>query len=194
MVGRKGKFFAAHYFCDFAGPKNWFVSKSHKIVETLYSNGGTFGEQNNQRPSPPLHSRLGCLQFSTGSSKSGTPFHGGDGESFIFSFLSWQTVREALKGNVSQLILSPNWKGPFYLREFWSLHQVEYWTLSQCVLAYRGEFRLVWQAKKVCIPSWRSLSRVSPANLCSAKPSCQTLLHVTLLRKSSHNWFSPPKE
>ena len=83
-------------------------------------------KQSTPLPSPPLHSRLGCLQFSTGSSKSGTPFHGGDGESFIFSFLSWQTVREALKDNVSQLILTPNWKGPFYLHEFWNLHQVEY--------------------------------------------------------------------
>ena len=30
-------------------------------------------------PPPPLHSKLGCLLFSTGSSNSGTTLHGGDG-------------------------------------------------------------------------------------------------------------------
>ena len=56
---------------------------------------------------PPLHSTLGCLLFSTGRSNSGTTLHGGgeDEKINIFSFLSWQNVREALKGKVSQLIL-----------------------------------------------------------------------------------------
>ena len=76
IVGRKGKFFAAHFW-DFAGPKNCFVSKSHKIVETLYSNG--VPSENKIINTPPLPSRLGCLQFPTVSSKSGTTFHGGDG-------------------------------------------------------------------------------------------------------------------
>ena len=40
---------------------------SDKIAETLYSNRVT------------LHSKLGCLLFSIGSSNIGTTLHGGDG-------------------------------------------------------------------------------------------------------------------
>ena len=56
IVGRKGKFFAAHFW-DFAGPKNCFVSKSHKIVETLYSNG--VPSENKTINTPPLPSIQG---------------------------------------------------------------------------------------------------------------------------------------
>ena len=94
-----------------------------KIVKTC-PQMESFGEQNNTHPSPlpsiqcwgvccflktdPLHAE------STGSSNSGRTLHG-EGEEDkinIFSFLSWQNVREALKGNVFQLILLPivSWK------------------------------------------------------------------------------------
>ena len=47
---------------------------------------GNFREQKNPHPSPPLHSKLGCLLFSKGSSNSGTILHGGDGaEKALFS-------------------------------------------------------------------------------------------------------------
>ena len=47
-----------------------------KLVETLYSNRVT----SHKKETTPLHSKLGCLLFSTGSSNSGTTLHGGDGE------------------------------------------------------------------------------------------------------------------
>ena len=49
-----------------------------KLVETLYLNGVT--SENKTNYTPPLHSKLGRLLFSTGSSNSGTTLHGGDGE------------------------------------------------------------------------------------------------------------------
>ena len=65
-----------------------------KIVKALE---GNCGEQNHPHPSPPpptLHSKFGCLLFSSGSSNSGTTLQGGDGglENFIFSFLSQQNI------------------------------------------------------------------------------------------------------
>ena len=78
IVGRKGKFFAAHFW-DFAGPKKLLCEQVSQNCRDTVLKWGTFGEQNNQHPSPPFHSKSGCLQFSTGSSKSGTTFHGGDG-------------------------------------------------------------------------------------------------------------------
>ena len=77
----------------------------------------SFGEQNNTHPSPlPSIQRWDVCCFlqtdqlhgqSTGSSNSSTTLRGGGKEENIniFSFLSWQNVREALK--VSQLILLP---------------------------------------------------------------------------------------
>ena len=50
-----------------------------KIVETLYSNRATTENKRIHTPPPPLHSKLGCLLFSIGSSNSGTTLHGGDG-------------------------------------------------------------------------------------------------------------------
>ena len=79
----------------------------------------SFGEQNNTHPSPlPSIQRWGVCCFlqtdqlhgqSTGSSNSSTTLRGGGKEENInsFSFLSWQNVREALKGKVSQPILLP---------------------------------------------------------------------------------------
>ena len=49
-----------------------------KLVETLYLNRVT--SENKRNYTPPLHSKLGRLLFSTGSSNSGTTLHGGDGE------------------------------------------------------------------------------------------------------------------
>ena len=49
-----------------------------KLVGTLYSNRVT--SENKRNYTPPLHSKLRCLLFSTGSSNSGTTLHGGDGE------------------------------------------------------------------------------------------------------------------
>ena len=49
-----------------------------KLVETLYSNRVT--SENKINYTPPLHSKLECLLFSTGSSNSGTKLHGGDWE------------------------------------------------------------------------------------------------------------------
>ena len=49
-----------------------------KLVETLYSNRVT--SENKINYTPPLHSKLECLLFSTGSSNSGTTLQGGDGE------------------------------------------------------------------------------------------------------------------
>ena len=46
-----------------------------KLVETLYSNRVT----SHKKETTPLHSKLGCLLFSTGSSNSGTTLHGGNG-------------------------------------------------------------------------------------------------------------------
>ena len=49
-----------------------------KLVDTLYSNRVT--SENKRNYTPPLHSKLECLLFSTGSSNSGTTLHGGEGE------------------------------------------------------------------------------------------------------------------
>ena len=48
---------------------------SDKIVETLYSNRATTENKRIHTPPPPLHSKLGCLLFSIGSSNSGTTLH-----------------------------------------------------------------------------------------------------------------------
>ena len=49
-----------------------------KIVETLCSKRVTSENKRIHTPLPPLHSKLGCLLFSIGSSNSGTTLHGGD--------------------------------------------------------------------------------------------------------------------
>ena len=56
-----------------------------KLVETLYSNRVT--SQNKRNYSPPLHSKLGRLLFSTGSSNSGTTLHGGNGVGKLYCTL-----------------------------------------------------------------------------------------------------------
>ena len=50
-----------------------------KIVETLYSNRVTTEFKRIHTSPPHLHSKLGCLLFSIGSSNSSTRLHGGDG-------------------------------------------------------------------------------------------------------------------
>ena len=50
-----------------------------KIVETLYSNRVPLEKKELAPLSCPLHSKLGCLLFSLGSSNIGTTLHGGDG-------------------------------------------------------------------------------------------------------------------
>ena len=47
---------------------------------TVYSNRVTSKNKGVHIPPPPLHSKLGCLLFSTGSSNSSTALHGEDGE------------------------------------------------------------------------------------------------------------------
>ena len=61
-----------------------------------------FGEQNNSHPFllPSIQSWGVCFFFSAGSSNSSITLHGWDGERkvyFLFK-LSWQNVREAVKG------------------------------------------------------------------------------------------------
>ena len=61
---------------------------SNKIVETLYSNRVTSGNKRIHTPPCPLHSKLGCLLFSIGSSNSVTTLHGGMGvENLYFRLL-----------------------------------------------------------------------------------------------------------
>ena len=43
-----------------------------RIVETLYSNRVISEDKRMHNPPPPLHTKLGCLLFSAGSSNSGT--------------------------------------------------------------------------------------------------------------------------
>lgn len=50
-----------------------------KFIETLYSNKETSKNKKNNTLPCPLHSKLGCLQFSWGSSNSGITLHEGDG-------------------------------------------------------------------------------------------------------------------
>ena len=52
-----------------------------KIFKTLFSNGITSENKiiHIAPPPPPIHSKLGCLLFSTGGSNSGTPLNGGGG-------------------------------------------------------------------------------------------------------------------
>ena len=49
-----------------------------KIAETLCSNRVTSENKTIHTLTPPLHSKLGCLLFSTGGLNSGTTLHGGD--------------------------------------------------------------------------------------------------------------------
>ena len=68
-----------------------------KIVETLYSNRVT--SENKRIHNPALHSKLGCLLFSKGSSNSGTILYegdGGGGKSFFFPFWSQKNVKKPL--------------------------------------------------------------------------------------------------
>ena len=71
-----------------------------KIVETLYSNRVT--SENERIHTPALHSKLGCLLFSKGSSNSGTTLDegdgggGGGGKSFFFPFWSQKNVKKPL--------------------------------------------------------------------------------------------------
>ena len=70
-----------------------------KIVETLYSNKVT--SENKRIHTPALHSKLGCLLFSKGSSNSGTTLYegdggGGGGKSFFSPFWSQKNVKKPL--------------------------------------------------------------------------------------------------
>ena len=66
------------------------LNTSDQIVDTLSLNGVySFREQNNPHPPPLLHSKLGCLSFSTSSLNSGTTLHGGYGEGKAL-FLSFE--------------------------------------------------------------------------------------------------------
>ena len=73
------------------------ISAKIIIVKPLSSKYGVSYENKTIHTHPtPLHSNLGCLLISTGSSTSCTTLHGGARESFIFPFLIWQKVREVL--------------------------------------------------------------------------------------------------
>ena len=63
-----------------------------KLVETLYLNRVT--SENKRNYTPPLHSKLGRLLFSTGSFNSGTALHGGDGKGKVYYTLSKSAKRE----------------------------------------------------------------------------------------------------
>ena len=81
-----------------------------KIVEILYSNRVTSENKRINTPPPPLHSKLGCLLFSIGSSNSGTTLHGGDGgEKGLFSPFEVGKTSEGRFSALerSELILSP---------------------------------------------------------------------------------------
>ena len=67
-----------------------------KIVETLYSNRVTTQITKESRPPSPLHSKLGCLFFSIGSSNCGITLHGGDeGGKALFPPLEVSKVSES---------------------------------------------------------------------------------------------------
>ena len=57
----------------------------------------------------PLHSKLGCLLFSIGSSNFGTTLHGGEGggKAIFPPFEVSKTSKSPVLGKVSQLILPP---------------------------------------------------------------------------------------
>ena len=81
-----------------------------KVVETLYSNRVTSENKRICAPNPvPLHSKLGCLLFSIGSSNIGTTLHGEDGgrKAIFPPFEVSKTSKSPVLGKVSQLILSP---------------------------------------------------------------------------------------
>ena len=71
-----------------------------KIVETLYSNRVT--SENERIHTPALHSKLGCLLFSKGSSNSGTTLYegdgGGGGEELFFPLLKSEKRQKAPLG------------------------------------------------------------------------------------------------
>ena len=84
-----------------------------KIVKTLYSNRITSENKRIRTPPVPLHSKLGCLLFSLGSSNIGRTLHcmkGMGGENLYFLLLKSVKRKKAqlrAKCEVSQLILSP---------------------------------------------------------------------------------------
>ena len=64
----------------------WQGSLNWKPGAYKLSNRVTSENKRTHTPPPPLHSKLGCLLFSKGSSNSGTTLHGGDGgEIALFS-------------------------------------------------------------------------------------------------------------
>ena len=67
-----------------------------KIVDTLYSNRVTTQRTKESTASSPVHSKLGCLLFSIGSSNCGITLHGGDGGGkALFSPLEVSKVSES---------------------------------------------------------------------------------------------------
>ena len=68
-----------------------------KLVETLYLNRVT--SENKRNYTPPLHSKLGRLLFSTGSFNSGTTLHGGDweGKALLYPFKVGKTSKSPFR-------------------------------------------------------------------------------------------------
>ena len=68
-----------------------------KLVETLYSNRVT--SENKINYTPPLHSKLGRLLFSTGNFNSGTTLHGGDweGKALLYPFKVGKTSKSPFR-------------------------------------------------------------------------------------------------
>ena len=55
------------------------ATMGNKIVETSYSNRVSSENKRIHTPSPPLHSKFGCLLFYIGCWNSGKTLHRGDG-------------------------------------------------------------------------------------------------------------------
>ena len=103
------------FFIIMSGPEMFQSTKQStigdKVFETLSSDGVTLKSKTIQSPPPrslpvPLHPKLMCLLFSTGSLS--IALRGWGRESLIFLCLSQQDVRKAQKESVSQQILSPD--------------------------------------------------------------------------------------
>ena len=68
-------------------------------------------------PPPPLHSKLGCLLFSKGSSNSGTTLHGGEGKKELYFPLLRSVKRQKVPLGRS---ISTNFVADCCLVHFWS--------------------------------------------------------------------------
>ena len=111
-----------------------------KIVETLYSKGVTSENKRINTPPTPLHSKMGCLLFSIGSSNRGTTLHGGvGGRKALFSAFE---VGKTSEGRFSALerTVSTNF-------------------VADCTFGWRGEGRRCGLFSSPKLPQLRTISQ-----------------------------------